>query len=264
MNIFLRELRANRKSLIIWSVIVVLFSVVGFSKFSAFYGNPELLAVLDSMPPAMLEALSMNAFNLTTVSGFYGIMIIYFGLILTIAAAMWGSDIITKEERDKTVEFALTLPVTRSRLISAKAAAALVNCVILLLVTWGITLVGARNYAPDAEFYRFVALSMLGFFFMQLIFLAVGIFLGAALKRHKRAGSLAIAVILVTYFLSIITELNDKLDFLKFFTPFKYFEGAKLLHESQIEILFVLLSVAIAAVFLAGAYIAYRKRDLYI
>lgn len=264
MNIFLRELRANRKSLIIWSVIVVLFSVVGFSKFSAFYGNPELLSVLDSMPPVMLEALSMNAFNLTTVTGFYGIMIVYFGLILTIAAAMWGSDIITKEERDKTVEFALTLPVTRSRLITAKATATLVNCVILLLVTWGITLVGARNFAPDAEFYRFVALSMLGFLFMQLIFLAVGIFLGAAMKRHKRAGSLAIAVILVTYFLSIVIELNDKLDFLKYLSPFKYFEAASLLHDSRVEVLYVILSLVIAVVFMAGAYIAYQKRDLYI
>ncbi len=32
---------------------------------------------------------------------------------------MWGSDIISKEERDKTVEY-LTLPVTRARLLTAK------------------------------------------------------------------------------------------------------------------------------------------------
>ena len=61
MNIFLRELRANLKSLIIWSFIVVLFVAVGFSKFSAYYENPELLAILDTMPAAMLEA-----FNLTS------------------------------------------------------------------------------------------------------------------------------------------------------------------------------------------------------
>jgi hypothetical protein len=33
---------------------------------------------------------------------------------------MWGSDIISKEERDKTIEFSLTLPVKRSKLISGK------------------------------------------------------------------------------------------------------------------------------------------------
>jgi ABC-2 type transport system permease protein len=102
---------------------VILFNVVGFSKFSAYYGNPEMLAILDSMPPALLDAMTMRAFNLTTVTGFFGVMFVYFALMLSIAAAMWGSDVISKEERDKTVEFALTLPVTRGRVVLAKTAA---------------------------------------------------------------------------------------------------------------------------------------------
>ncbi len=97
MNIFLRELRANLKSLIIWSVVVILLIVIGVAKFSAFANDPQMLAILDSMPKAMLEALNLRAFNLTTLSGFYGIMFVYFGLMGAIAAAMWGSDIISKE-----------------------------------------------------------------------------------------------------------------------------------------------------------------------
>ena len=264
MNIFFRELRANLKSLLIWSGIVILFSLVGFSKFSAFYGNPELLAILDSMPPPMLSALSMNAFNLTTVTGFFGIMIMYFGLILSIAAAMWGSDIISKEERDRTVEFSLTLPVTRARVVTAKTAAAVVNCIILLLVTWGITWSARRNYQPDEEFYQFVSISMLPFSFLQMIFLALGIFLGCAMKKHKRAGSVAIGILLGTYFASILSGMSKDLEFLKYFTPFKYFDAAFLLRESRLEILFVLLSLGIIAVLLAGAYATYSKRDVYI
>jgi hypothetical protein len=38
------------------------------------------------------------------LGGFYGLMFIYSGLLGGIAAAMWSSDIISKEERDKTVE----------------------------------------------------------------------------------------------------------------------------------------------------------------
>ena len=154
MNIFLRELRANFKSLLIWSGIAILFTTVGFSKFSAFYENPELLAIMDTIPPAMLAAFDMQAFNLTSVSGFYGIMFGYFSLLLSIAAVMWGSDIISKEERQKMVEFSLTLPVTRSRLVTAKAAAALLNCVILLMVTWGAVVASAGSYQPDADFFR--------------------------------------------------------------------------------------------------------------
>lgn len=264
MNIFFRELRANLKSLLIWSVVVVLFSVVGFSKFSAFYGNPELLRMLDAYPPALISALSMNAFNLTTVTGFFGIMIVYVSLILSIAAAMWGTDIISKEERDRTVEFSLTLPVTRSQVVTAKTAAAAVYCVVLLLVTWGMTVVSAKNYAPESEFYSFVALAMLSFFILQMIFLALGIFLGCALKKYKRAGSIAMSILLGTYFISILVGLNKDLEFLKYVTPFKYFEGAKILNESQLEITFVLLSIVIVVAALTGAYVTYARRDLYI
>jgi ABC-2 type transport system permease protein len=264
VNIFLRELKANLKSLLIWSVIVVLFSMVGFSKFSAFYGNPELLGILDSVPPSVISAMNMDAFNLTTVSGFYGVMIVYFGLILSISAAMWGSDIIVKEERDRTVEFALTLPVTRGRVVSAKTAAAGVNCVALLLVCWGITLVGAQPFAPDAAFRTFVSISMLSFLLMQAIFLALGILLGCALKSYKRATSLAMSILLGTYFLSILSGLSDKVAFLRYLSPFKYFDPVLMMRESRLEMGFVGLSVVVAAVCFAAAYVAYQRRDLYI
>jgi ABC-2 type transport system permease protein len=264
MNIFFRELRANLKSLLIWGVIVILFTVVGFSKFSAYYKNPEMSAILDDFPPAMVSAFNLKAFNLTTVTGFFGIMFAYYGLLLSISAAMWGSDIISKEERDKTVEFALTLPVTRQKLITAKIMTAMVNCIGLLLITSGIMLVSAQKYQPDQEFYNFLSLGMLAIFIMQMIFLAVGIFLGCAMKQYRRAGSVAVSILLATYFISIISSLNKNLEFLKYFSPFKYFDPVALLHESKMNILFVGLSIGIIAVSLAGAYVSYSKRDLYI
>ena len=252
MNIFLRELRANFKSLLIWSGIVVLFVVIGFSKFSAYEGNPELLAMLDSMPPAILEAFSINAFNLTTITGFFGVMSAYFALTLSISAAMWGSDIITKEERDKTVEFALTLPVTRGKLLVSKTLAAVVNSIGLLLVAWGAILAAATSYQTDSAFFEFVSLSMIALFIMQLIFLAIGIFLGCAMRHYKQASSLAVSLLLGTYFLSIISGLNQDLAFLKYFSPFKYFNPATLLHESRIDLTYVWLSAGIIIVSLAG------------
>jgi ABC-2 type transport system permease protein len=264
MNIIKRELRANLKSLLIWSVIVLLFVTVGFSKFSAYEGNPELLAILDTLPPAVIEAFNFNAFNLTTITGFFGVMFGYFALILSISAAMWGSDIITKEERDKTVEFALTLPVTRGKLVTGKTVSAVINCFILLMVTWGAILVNATAYQTDSQFFDFVSLSLLALFILQMIFLAVGIFLGCAMTHYKRASSLAVSILLGTYFLSIIAGLNENLDFLKYFSPFKYFNPGVLLHEAKLDIAFVLLSAGIIAVSLVGAYITYAKRDLYI
>jgi ABC-2 type transport system permease protein len=264
VNIFFRELKANLKSLIIWCVVMILLVSIAVAKFSAFAGDPSMLKMVDAMPKAMIDAMNLRAFNLTTVSGFYGIMFLYFALLGGIAAAMWGSDIISKEERDKTVEFSLTLPVPRSRLVTAKTLAALVNCVVLLLITWGASLASAQPYRPDGDFYSFVGLSMLALLIMQLIFLAVGILLGCAMKRYKRVSTVAVSLLLGTYILSVVPSLNKDLEFLKYFSPFKYFDPAGLLSDSRLDPVFVGLSLAIILASMAGAYLTYARRDLYI
>ncbi len=264
MNIFIRELKANLKSLVIWSVIIVLLIMMAVAKYSAFANDPESLKMLESLPAALLDALSMRSFDMTTLSGFYGIMFIYFGLMGAIAAAMWGSDIISKEERDKTVEFSLVLPVSRSRVVTAKALAALVNCIAFVLITWAVSLVAVRPYNPDQAFHNYLALQMGAMLLIELIFLAIGLLLGCGMKQYKLSSSIAVAIILATYFISIMSVMQAKLDFLKYFTPFKYFDAADLFRSGRMDGTYLLLTAAIIVVCVAVAYWTYNKRDLYI
>jgi ABC-2 type transport system permease protein len=260
----MRELKSNFKSFVIWGVILTLLIMVAVGKFSAFAGNPEMLTMLDSIPPAVLDAMNMRAFNLTTLSGFYGVMFLYFSLMGAIAGAMWGSTIISKEERDKTVEFSLVLPVSRNRVVTAKPLAALFYCAALVLFTWAISMIAVRDYTPDAAFYSFLAVEMQAMFLIELIFLAIGLLLGCAMKQYKRSGSVAISIILVTYFLSVITEIQDKFKFLKYLTPFKYFDASDLYRNTRVDGLSLFLTAGIVIISLVAAYLAYNKRDLYI
>jgi ABC-2 type transport system permease protein len=237
---------------------------MAMAEFSGYQGNPEMAELLESLPTAFLEAMQFNAFNLTTVTGFFGVMFSYFALLGAVFAVMLGSDIISKEERDKTVEFSLTLPIPRRKLITSKLFAAVVYCIAFLLITWGISIFSVARYQPEDKFYNFLTLCMLSIFSIQLIFLALGVFLGCALKYYKRTSSVAVSLLLGTYFLSIISGLNEDLDFLKYFTPFRYFDPLELLNESRIDINFVWLSAGIITVLIVGAYITYSRRDLYI
>jgi ABC-2 type transport system permease protein len=264
MNIFFRELRANLKSLVIWGVIMALLIMIGTAKFAAFADNPDSLKMLEAVPEAMIDAMNLRAFNLTTVTGFYGIMFVYFGLMGAVAAAIWGSDIISKEERDKTVEFSLVLPVSRSRVITAKVLAGLVNCAAFVAITWAMSLLFVRTYTPDSEFYSFLALEMEAMFVIELVFLALGLLLGCAMKQYKLSSSVAVGIILVTYIMSVLSGMHKNLDFLKYFTPFKYFDAGALLRDGAMNAEYVLLSAAIVAVCVAAAYLTYNRRDLYI
>jgi ABC-2 type transport system permease protein len=265
MNIFLRELKANFKSLLIWSGFIIFFIYMGISKFEAFTASgSDVMEMINSIPPAVLEALSLNAFNLTTLSGYYGVMHTYFALMASVFAVLLGNGIIAKEERDKTVEFSLTLPIPRHQLITGKVAAALVNCVVFVLVMWGGSLVFTQSYNPDPAFYQYLRLSMVSVFFLEVIFLAVGVLLGAALKDYKRSGSVAVSLLLSTYVFSIVSGLSEELEFLKYASPFQYFNQVQLLNESRFEMPFIWLSLAIVIVSMAAAYFTYSRRDLYI
>lgn len=107
-------------------------------------------------------------------------------------------------------------------------------------------------------------MSIVAIFIMQLIFLALGVFLACVMKEHKRANSIAVSLILVAYFISIIIGLDDTLDFLKYLSPFAYFNPAELLHGARFEPVFLALAGGIIAVAFIGAYASYARRDLYI
>ncbi|MBN2147227.1 MAG: ABC transporter permease subunit, partial [Anaerolineales bacterium] len=158
----------------------------------------------------------------------------------------------------------LVLPVSRGRVVTAKALAALVNCIAFVLITWGISVVAVQSYNPDKAFYDFLTLEMGAMFMIELIFLAIGLMLGCVMKRYKLSGSTAIAIILVTYFMSIISNMQKDLDFLKYFTPFRYYEAGDLFRSGSVDGLYLLLSAAIIVVCVAVGYWVYHRRDLYI
>ena len=96
------------------------------------------------------------------------------------------------------------------------------------------------------------------------IVLALGLLLGCGMKQYKRSGSTAVAIILVTYFMSIISGMQEKLDFLKYFTPFKYFDAGALYRTGAFEGVYLGLAAAIVVVSVIAAYLIYNRRDLYI
>ena len=233
-------------------------------KFAAFSSNPESLALLETMPPQLLDALSMRAFNLTTVDGFFGVMFVYFALMAAMAAALWGSEAIAKEERDRTVEFSLVLPVPRRQIVTAKLLAALTNCALFVLFTWIISVAAVRSYAPGQPFFDFLRIEMLAMFMIELVFLSMGTMLACVSKSPRRVGSAAIGIILGLYFISIFTGMHDKLTWLKYLTPFGWFNASEFFRSGRFEPYAIVLTGVTVVLFLFTAYAVYDKRDLYI
>lgn len=264
MNIFIREMRAHRKSLIIWAFGILFMVAAGMGKYEAYTANggQNMKELLTQIPKSVQTILGMGSLDVTSASGYFGMLYLYLALMAVIHAVMLGADIISKEERDKTSEFLFVKPASRNKIITSKLLAALANIVIFNIITLVSSIAIMGKYAKGKSITGDIIILMIGMFFLQLIFMAVGTGLAALTKNPKSATGGATGIVLITYILSIIVALNDKLVNLKYITPFKYFEASDLLTRGGLDPFFVILSVLIIAGLISVTYVFYDKRDL--
>ncbi|MBT2662901.1 ABC transporter permease subunit [Bacillus sp. ISL-45] len=263
MNLFKREMKANLKSLIIWSIGVIFMVVSGMGKYSSLEGTGQSMnALMADMPKSLQAIMGTGSLDLSTPIGYYGVLFLYLAVMGAIHAVILGSTIIAKEERDKTVEFLLVKPVSRSRMITSKLLAALVNVVIFNAVTFASSVGMLQRYAEGENVTGDISLLVAGMFILQLIFLVIGTAIAAVFKNAKKATSLATGILLILFILSIAIDLTEKLDGLKFLTPFKYFDAKLVLEEGGFEPFYLALSTFLVLGLTIVTFVFYRKRDM--
>jgi ABC-2 type transport system permease protein len=265
MNLFKRELIANRKSLIIWSIFLILFIAMGMQKYSALIttGSEEFMEMMNALPKGLQAVFGLNTLDVTSIVGYYGILYLYLILIVAIHAGMLGSNIINKEEKDKTAEFLMVKPITRSYIITNKLLASLVNISILNIISL-ISSIGILYILNPNFLMSDILLLHIGMFLTQLLFLVIGIGIAAITKTPKKNGMTVISILLFTFFLSMIIDVEERLEILSFLTPFKYFDAKEILPNQGINLLYILLVIIIIVTTLIVGYRVYKKRDLYI
>lgn len=263
MNIFLREMKDHRKSLIFWCIGILFMVGAGMMKFEAYATTGQSINdLINQMPQSVRSILGFGSFDLTKASGFYGMLSLYLIIMAAIHAALIGADIISREEQDKTAEFLFVKPISRTKIITYKILAGITNLIIFNLVTLfsSIAIVGA--YSKGENITGDIVNVMIGMFILQLIYLFLGTGIAAISNKPKRAAAFSTAILLVTFILSMMIDITDKLENLKYLTPFKYFEAKNVMYGGGFDPVFIILSVVIILIFGTGTYVFYKKRDL--
>ncbi|MFE0506187.1 ABC transporter permease subunit [Peribacillus butanolivorans] len=263
MNIFLKEMKYHRKSLIFWSIGVFLMVTSGMTKYEAYSSSGQSINdLIADIPKSLRAVLGFSDLDLTKVSGYYGMLFLYLLLMATIHAVMLGASIIAKEERDKTSEFLFVKPVSRSKVITNKLLAAFTNIVIINLATFVSSIFLLGKYSDGEAVNGEIAILMAAMFFLQVLFMVIGSALAAVKKKSKTAASVAAGILLLTYLLSIVIDLNENLEGLRYLTPFKYFEAKNVMYGGGLDVIFVVISLMLILTLLVVTYVFYKKRDL--
>jgi ABC-2 type transport system permease protein len=263
MNVFWREMKASRKSLIIWCFGVIFMVASGMNKYASLSSSSQSMNdLMADMPKSFQVLMGTGTFDLSKASGYYGMLYLYLLVMATIHAAILGASLISKEERDKTSEFLFVKPVSRNKILTAKLLAAFVNILILNLITLFSSILIVQKYSKGEEVSTDIVVLMAGMLILQLLYLLIGTAIAAVNKHPKTATSLSTGILLITFILSIVIDLNKKMEFLKYFTPFKYYEAKKLMYGGGFDAIYVVLSVVIITALIIITYVFFNKRDL--
>ncbi|HUC96753.1 MAG TPA: ABC transporter permease subunit [Candidatus Saccharimonadales bacterium] len=263
MNIFLRELRAHYKGLIGWSLGMILLVAVGMAKYAALSGNGQTASQLfNALPKPFLAVMGIQGLDVNTVIGYFGVLYLYIVLMATIHAAMIGAEIISKEERDRTSEFLYPKPVARASVVTQKLLAALVNVLILNIITLVSSIFIVAAFAHNYSNTPMVIVLTTGLLFMQLLFFALGAALAGLFKNPKLPSATTTTILLATYIIWVVIDLNSRLNLLKYITPFKYFDASIIIKDGHLDPFYMILSTVIFVVLIITTYISFNKRDL--
>lgn len=264
MLMFRRELTRNRKQFLIWTIILVLASVGMMAMFPSIADQADKYTeLLKNSPKAMASGLGIENIDFAKVLDFFAYVIPYIILFAAIYAMLLGAGILSKEEDEKTIDFLLAKPVTRSKIVTAKYAATLFYILLFDLV---LTL---ANYAAieavrgnSAYSLKAFLLISLGTFLVLWTFASIGFFLSVFVVRSKSLTPLALGVVLGTYFISIASVVSEKLENLKYITPFQYINPAGIIKNERIDGIYLIIMITVIVLMTTGTYLAYQRKDL--
>ena len=260
MTLLLHEMRKNRLSLIIWTAAISFMlgvCVLIYPEMSVQMSDvSEMFADMGSFT----EAFGMDKVNFGEFMGYFAVECgNVLGLGGALFAALTGVLSISSELRDGTAELLHSHPVSRKEVLTSKLFAVVAQVLVLNLVTVAVVLACCVLVGVDYEIGNML-LVFVAFLLMQLEIAAVTFGISAFVKNG--AAGIGIGVGFGFYFMNILANLDDRLDFIRYLTPFSYADGAAVVSSGTIELKYLAAGVVFAVAGMISANVKYAKKDL--
>jgi len=265
-NLFAREFRRNALSMIVWTIILTFLIAATMSVYPTFLGNQsKIMGMLSLIPKEALQFKGISNFSdLLSVLGFYAVNnIIYMLVIGSVYSIVLSSNILLKEEYNKTAEYLLTRPVTRSEIFLSKLAVIIINVFILNLVTSVvgfifIELVKKGSFSISAFLILSVYTLLLNF-----MFASTGLFLSTLVKRPKPITTFSIGLVIILYFVFTISKISESVAKIGYLTPYKYVDTNVINPGYRLDPVNLIYFIGISLTLLVLSYRIYLRKDIY-
>jgi ABC-2 type transport system permease protein len=262
MNIFKHEFKMYLRSVITWSVSLVIMIFVFMAIFSGMGQDAALLnEAMTKFPKELLIAFGMTNLDMSTILGFFALAFLFCQICLAIQAANYGFSLLSVEERELTADFLLAKPVRRSTILTSKLLAAFASLTITNAVVWISSFVFVNMYKNGQEFgTKPLVILLLSIAVFQLFFLAVGMVISLLVKRVRSVTSFSMALVFGLYLLNAFGGMLGE-ESMEIISPFKQFDPNYIIKNGAYDTL-ALISVAAILIAIPGSYWLYARRNI--
>jgi ABC-2 type transport system permease protein len=258
------EFKRNLRSLILWTSIVAGMAALMLMLYPAFKDAfSQLEELLSIYPEEFLEAFGMGegGLDMSDFYGWFGVEgYLFVNLIGGSYAAILGGSILSKEEDDKTIEFLLSKPISRDRILFGKAIVVALN-LLLLNTLVGIVLLIAFTIYGDLNVPVWLLFSYAPFI-LQMIFASLSFLISVFITKSRKVLSIALGIVIGMYVIDLISKLTEEFEYLKYITPYEYINAVSIVNDQMIKPIYLLISVLIIGVSFTSAWFFYRKKDI--
>ncbi len=262
MNVFVHEIKQYRKALIGWCIGFVVFVLFYMPYMPVFLDEAESLkAFIEGMGSVATAAFGIDVDTFFGPLGYYAYLFTFAYLLGAIQATALGLSVISRETSTKTVDFLLTKPRSRTAFFFQKIAAAFLCLIITQIVFYISSTATFWAFVPEGVDIVPFALISVSFTLVQFLFLALGVCIATVFDRIKSTTTIAVGISLGFFLVGMIVSLTGS-DALRWFAPMRYFDTNHILVHHAYEAEYLVLCCVLIVVFLAIAYVVYRKKDI--
>jgi hypothetical protein len=263
MNMFLHELKAYRKSTIIWSLSMAAVAVVFLSLFPSMTADADAFRkILENYPQPVLKAFGIALDTITSFLGYYSYIFLYIILCGSIQAMNLGTSVISKEVREKTADFLLTKPVSRKQIFTAKLSAIFTSIIITNVFYMAVANVLAAIISSKPYDHKIFFMINITLLLVQLMFLALGLLISVIMPKVKSVLSITMTVVLGLFTLNMFSSILGE-ETVRYITPFKYYDTAYIIKNSSYEASFVITEIVFVILSIFISLYIYIKRDVH-
>lgn len=261
MNIFKHELKQNRAATFVWIVSLIAIAALYISIFPSI-SKIDISKVMKQFPEVLKKSFGLSEVSFSAFPALYSMVLNIVILTGAVQAMNLGTNIISKEVRNKTADFLLSKPVKRYTVLTQKLLSAttllVVTNVVFLAIAWGLI----QIFIDEPFKFEVFIKSSLTLFFIQIFFLSLGFLLGVVLPRIKSVIAVSLPTVFGFYIFGLLDIVFGE-EKIKYMTPFKFFDISKLTLGEDYQIRFLVYLGLLVALFIAGSYIIYQKKDIH-